>query len=97
MSYRTYILEKELAEVKAKLELTTQIFAEVVHHTYRKTDPNFDINEYVEGGYGTLPDDVLITFRAWCASYADAENDEYDRLERLEYEEEEHILKHDID
>ena len=73
MSYRTYSLEKELSEVKAKLEKIIEIFASVVHNL----DDDFKLDEYC-----TLPEDVLKTFNGYWEEqqYIQAAKDhEYDR------------------
>lgn len=62
MSYRTYILEKELAEVKAKLKEVTEALAEVA---FSLSDDNFDDGSEHYEVWDTikhLPDDVQKTY-----------------------------------
>ena len=104
MSYRTYILEKELAEVKTKLKEVTQALVEVA---FSLSDDNFDEgSEHYEvcNTIDNLPDDVQKTYEGlykyYCAEsmawfnapqrdrHEQRMQEEYDRLERQEYEEE---------
>ena len=62
MSYRTYILEKELAEVKTKLKEVTQALVEVA---FSLSDDNFDDGSEHYEVWDTikhLPDDVQKTY-----------------------------------
>jgi len=73
MSYRTYILEKELAEVKADLEATIETFASVVH----RLDDNFDVENCC-----LLSPDVVEMFNAYFGEanyYAKLKAEEHDR------------------
>ena len=99
MSYRTYILEKELAEVKAKLKEVTQALVEVA---FSLSDDNFDEgSEHYEvcNTIDNLPDDVQKTYEGlykyYCAeSMAWWNARQLDRHEqRMQEEEQDRLLE----
>ena len=99
MSYRTYILEKELSEMKVKLKEVTEALAEVA---FSLSDDNLDDgSEYYEvwNTIKLLPDDVQKTYEELYARYCARsmewfnarEDDEHEQRMQEEYEESDRV------